>query len=145
MGVSIANMITSIRSFLRQYQVRLGLCLTLGLLPFFATGCLLVAAGAAGAGAVVYVRGELESLLDQPYSKVVDATRAALKDMEYARISEKKDALEAELIYRTALDKKVTIKINKTADKMTRVKIRVDLMGDEALSNVILEKIKANL
>lgn len=128
-----------------QRITRLSLGLLLGLLPMITSGCLLVAAGAAGAGAVVYVRGELESLLDQPYPKVVEATRAALKDLEYARNSEKKDALEAELIYRTALDKKVTIRINRTGDKLTKVRIRIDLLGDEKLSKVILERIQASL
>ncbi len=41
-------------------------------------------------------------------------------------------------------DKKVTVKLNKMTDQFTKVKIRVDLLGDEALSHSILEKIKAN-
>jgi Protein of unknown function (DUF3568) len=131
-------------SRLRSLLSRLGLCLALGLLPML-TGCVVVAAGAVGAGAVVYVRGELEAQLADPYAKVVEATRAALKDLEFAKISEKKDAIDAEFIYRTALDKKVTIKLKKVTDKSVQVKIRVDLIGDEVLSNAILDKIKANL
>jgi hypothetical protein len=124
---------------------RLSLIIALGLLPIL-TGCVVAVAGAAaGAGAIAYVRGELETSLDQNYSKVVDATRAGLKDLEYAKISEKKDAIDAELIYRTALDKKITIKLSKVTEKTTKVKIRVDLLGDEALSMTILEKIKSNL
>ena len=132
-----------IHSPLRQRFNRLGLCLALGLLPLL-TGCVLVAAGAA-AGAVAFVRGELKASLDHNYSKSVEATRTALQALEFAKISEKKDAIDAEFIYRTALDKKVTIKLNKTTDKSTSIKIRVDLMGDEALSRAILEKIKDNL
>jgi Protein of unknown function (DUF3568) len=124
---------------------RLGLCLALALLPLLTTGCVIVAAGAVGAGAVVYVRGELESIVDAPYAKLVDATRSALKDLEYVKISEKKDALEAEFIYRTALDKKVTLRLNKMENDLSRLRIRIDVIGDEALSKTILEKIKANL
>ena len=126
-------------------RLSLSLCLTLGLLPLF-TGCAVAVAGAAaGAGAYAYIRGELQSTLDQDFYKTVEATRTALKDLEFAKISEKKDAIDAELIYRTALDKKITVSLNKVTDKTTKVKIRVDILGDEALSIVILEKIKANL
>lgn len=127
----------------RKFFSRLSLCLALGLLPVL-SGCVLAAAGAA-AGAVAYVRGELQTLLDHNYNHVVDATRAALKDLEFAKISENKDALEAVFVYRTALDKKVKIKLSKSTDKSTTVRIRVDVIGDEALSLAILDKIKANL
>lgn len=137
-------MTTSSSSSTHRWFTRVSLLLALGLLPYL-TGCVVVAAGAAGAGAIAYVRGELESSLDQNFNKTVDATRAALKDLEFAKISEKKDALEAEFVYRTALDKKVNIKLKKLADKTTKVKIRIDLLGDESLSITILEKIKANL
>ena len=96
----------------RRLLTRLSLIITLGLLPFL-TGCAVAVAGAAaGAGAIAYVRGELESTLDQDYNKTVEACRIALKNLEVTKISEKKDALDAELVYRTALDKKVTIKLN---------------------------------
>ena len=142
------NKIMTLLSTQRSAQslfTRLSLFLFLGLLPVL-SGCVVAVAGAAaGAGAIAYVRGELETSLDHNYSKVVDATRSALTDLEFNKISERKDAIDAELIYRTALDKKVTIKLSKVTDKTTKVKIRVDLLGDEALSMSILEKIKAKL
>ena len=128
----------------RHWLTRLSLILALGLLPLL-TGCVVAVAGAAGAGAIAYVRGELETSLDQNYNKVVESTRTALKELEFNKISESKDALEATLIYRTALDKKVTIKLNKVTDKTTKIGIRIGLIGDESLSISILEKIKADL
>ena len=136
-------MTTSTPTRLRQLINRLSLCLALGLLPVL-SGCVVAAAGVA-AGAVAYVRGQLQTSLDQNYGKVVEATRTALKELEFAKISENKDALEAVFIYRTALDKKVKLKLSKATDKSTTVRIRVDLIGDEALSLAILDKIKANL
>ena len=136
-------MTSSVHSRLRQLFTRLSLCVALGLLPML-TGCVVAAAGVA-AGAVAYVRGGLETSLAHNYGKVVEATRAALKELEFAKISENKDALEAVLVYRTALDKKVKIKLSKTTDNSTRVQIRVDILGDEPLSLAILDKIKANL
>ena len=129
----------------RQFFARLSVLLSLGLLPLL-SGCVVAAAGvAAGAGAIAYVRGELATSLDHDFGKVVEATRTALKELEYTKVSEKKDAMEAEFISRTALDKKVTIKLNQVTEKTTKVQIRIDLLGDEALSLAILDKIKATL
>ena len=128
----------------RHWLTQLSLILVLGLLPLL-TGCVVAVAGAAGAGAMAYVSGELESTVDQDFSKTFAATQAGLKNLEFARISEEKTAIDAKFIYRTALDKKVTVKLNRVTDKTTKISIRVGLVGDKPLSISILEKIKANL
>ena len=135
----------STQNFSKRLLTRLSLLVALSLLPLI-SGCAVAVAGAAvGAGTYAYVRGELQSAVDQNFNKTVEATRAALKDLEFAKISEKKDAIDAEFIYRTALDKKVNVKLSKVTEKSTKVRIRIDLLGDESLSIIILEKIKANL
>ncbi|MDI1251426.1 MAG: DUF3568 family protein [Lacunisphaera sp.] len=108
------------------------------------SGCLAVAAGA-GASAVAYVRGDLETNLHTDYTKVVDSARDSIKELEFAKVSENKDALKAVLVARTAMDKKVEITIINSGKKLTNIKIRVGLFGDEALSMSILDKIKAGL
>jgi len=108
------------------------------------SGCILAAAGA-GAGAVAYVRGDLEANLDSDYQKVVDAAHSAVGDLEFARVSENKDALKAVLVSRTALDKKVEITITKSANRLTNIKIRIGVFGDEEMSRTILDRIKARL
>lgn len=108
------------------------------------SGCLVVAAGA-GAGAVAYVRGELEANLTHDYDKVVDSARGAIKNLEFAKVSENKDALKAVLVARTAMDKKIEITISNSGKKLTNIKIRVGVFGDEQLSMSILDKIKAGL
>jgi len=108
------------------------------------SGCLAVAAGA-GASAVAYVRGDLETNLHTDYSGVVDAARNAINELEFAKVSENKDALKAVLVARTAMDKKVEITITNSGKKLTNIKIRVGLFGDEALSMSILDKIKSGL
>ena len=108
------------------------------------SGCLAVAAGA-GAGAYAYVRGDLEANLNYDYNRVVDSARNAIKELEFARVSENKDALKAVLVARTALDKKVEITVTYSAKKLTNIKIRVGIFGDEQLSLSILDKIKAGL
>lgn len=110
----------------------------------FQSGCVVAAVGA-GAGAVAYIRGELEATLDSSLNVAVKATNRAIGQLEFAKVSEKKDALSANLIARTAQDKKVEIDLIKVGDKVTKVKIRVGVFGDEAVSMAILEKIKQGL
>jgi Protein of unknown function (DUF3568) len=122
-----------------------GMLLSLSAIPVL-TGCVAVAAGAAaGAGAVAYVEGELQVTLSGTYDRVVGATRSALKELEFVKVSESKDALEGTFIYRTAADKKVTVTLNKIDDKSTKVGIRIGLIGDQDLSHVTLDKIKSHL
>ena len=108
-------------------------------------GCVPVAAGAAGAGTMAWVNGRLDATLESDYENVVKATNAAIKDLQFAKISENKDALEAILVARTAADKKIEIKIFKVVDKAAKVQIRVGFFGDQSLELTVLDKIKANL
>ena len=123
---------------------RLFVAALLGLSLGGLSGCIVAAAGA-GAGAVAYVRGDLETTLTYDYSKVVESTRQAIGELEFAKVSDNKDALKAVLIARTAQDKKVEITITNTGKKLTNIKIRVGLFGDEQLSMSILDKIKSGL
>ena len=121
------------------------LVLAAAMLAAALTGCVAVVAGAAGAGTVAWVLGRLEVVLDANYEKAVTAANLAIKQFQFAKISEKKDALTAILIARTAEDKKVEIKVSKVGDQSSKVQIRVGFFGDEALSLTILDKIKTNL
>lgn len=107
------------------------------------SGCMTTAA--TGTGAAAYARGELEANLDHDYNKATEAVRRAIKDLEFARISENKDALKAVLVARTGLDKKVEITLINSGKKLTSIKIRVGVFGDEQLSRLILDRIKAGL
>ena len=119
--------------------IMLGL-VTLGL----SSGCVVVAAGA-GAGAVAYVRGDLATTLAAGLHRTVQASRSAIQQLAFAQVSEKSDALNGVIIARTAEDKKIEIKLERTGDNLTKIKIRVGVFGDEALSMALLDKIKANL
>jgi len=120
------------------------LSLLAALALFVLPGCVAAAAGA-GAGVVAYVRGDLEATLANDYSKVVDATREAIKALEFAKVSDSKDAFKALIVAHTAVDKKVEILVTNSGKDLTGLKIRVGVFGDEQLSLAILEKIKAGL
>jgi len=132
----------SVSSFRKPILLVLGLAL--GAIPFL-TGCVVVAAGAAGAGAVAYVRGEMEAHLEHDLNSVFTAAQRAVGKLEFAKIEDHKSGVDAQLVSRTALDKRVEIKLTKVTDKLTKVEIRVGVMGDQALSLTVLDKIKAEL
>lgn len=110
-----------------------------------ATGCIAVAAaGAAGAG-VAWVRGSLEVNLDENLDQTYRATQNAVRGLEFAPISERKSGVDASVLARTALDKRVEVVLKKVGANTTHVSIRVGIFGDEAMSLAILDRIKAAL
>lgn len=124
---------------------RVLVALLLGISAAGLTGCVaVVAAGAAGTG-VAWYSGRLEANLDQNIEAVFAASQKALNQLEFANISNKKTSVDAQLVSRTALDKKVEITLQKVTDRSTKVMIRVGVFGDETLSMSILDKIKAAL
>lgn len=109
------------------------------------SGCVaVVAAGAAGAG-VAWVRGALETNLEAGLDEAYAAAQEAVAQLELAKISEKKSALDASLLARTALDKRIEIVLKRVGPKTTHVSIRVGVFGDEALSLTVLERLRAAL
>lgn len=124
--------------------ILLGLCL-LGGTVATTSGCLAVAAGAGAAGAVAYVRGELKSPVAAGYDAAVNAANRAIQDLQFAKVSERRDALLTIIVARTAADKKVEIRVENTSRELSTVRIRVGVLGDEAVSLTILDRIKARL
>jgi hypothetical protein len=125
------------------FAVRLLAGLFLGAFAVAGSGCLIVAVGAAGAGTVAYVRGDLQATLDADYGDALKATRAGLDRMQYGVVSERGDALAGEFIARTALDQKVQVRVTKESDKTTKIRIRVGIFGDEEISRALLDAVKA--
>ena len=125
--------------------LRLGAALVLGTTAALSSGCLLLAAGAAGAGTVAYVRGELKASLGHDLSATMRATGRAIEQLKFVKISERADALSANYTLRTAQDKKIEVELTKVGDVLTQVEIRVGVFGDEKVAMTILDKIKVNL
>ncbi len=109
------------------------------------SGCVAIVAGAGAGAAVAYVRGDLDASLDASVEKALGAVNKAVTQLQFAKVSEKKDALQAIVVARNAADKRIEIRVDKVTEASSKVKIRVGTFGDEALSVTILEKIKANL
>ncbi len=140
-GFDMKSFVQSPLVSLRRQLVALGLCLmAIGL-----TGCVaVVAAGAAGTG-VAWYRGQLVANLDLNIETVFAASQKTLKQFEFISIDSKRSAIDARLVSRTALDKKVEITLQKVTDRSTKIIIRVGVFGDETLSMSILDRLKAAL
>ena len=123
------------------------LSLTLASLPLL-NGCLLLVAGgaaAAGAGTVIYVNGELKDTKDASLERVRAGTVAGLKDLKFAIVNDTADALSAKILARTSDDTKIQVTLTKQSPTLTEIRIRVGTFGDEQMSRQILDKIKTHL
>ncbi len=114
-------------------------------LPLTFSGCFLLVAGAAAGTGVMYAKGDLEAALDENLDDVYQASTTAMDELQLMIVSKTKDMLEAEIIGRTSQDKKITIKIRKEGENLTKLSIRVGTFGDEAQSQAIYDKIRKNL
>jgi hypothetical protein len=95
--------------------------------------------------AVIYVRGELQANFDRRFEVVERAASKALTELQFSKIEEKKDALVGILDARTAEDVRIHIKVEKTSDAITTVRIRAGTIGNEKLSYAVYNKIKESL
>ena len=112
---------------------------------------LLATIGASGcasngtSSAIAYVRGDLDATLSVPLESALRATNRAVTQLEFSKVSERKDFLLAIVVARNAADKKIEIRLERDADSTTKMKIRVGAFGDEALAVATYTKISANL
>jgi len=129
---------------LRKREWRWMLLAAAGVIPVV-SGCLLVAAGAAGVAGVAYVKGEMKDTVPARPAQVVDGGVKALEQLGIVKVSSESSVLEGEVIGRTAGDERVRIGVKSKDEKISEISIRVGTYGDKALSRQILDKIKANL
>ena len=108
-------------------------------------GCMAVALVGAGAGTVMYVRGDLEAVLSNDINSVYEAAQKSLEQLELKVSSKAKDVLAAKIVARDAQDKKITIKLSSTAENTTELNIRAGVFGNETKSRLIYEQILKNL
>jgi hypothetical protein len=109
-------------------------------------GCVaLVAGGAAGAGTVVYIKGQLDEDINAPVSRVFGASISALKDLGLPLIEERHDRLSAKIKSEFADGSDVWIEIESLTSQSCKITIRVGIMGDEYKSRQILDRIHKHI
>ena len=121
--------------------------LILGLSLVVNSGCPAIfvgaaAGGAAGAGTVAYIGGELKSIEEVSLNRAWKATERAMRDLDFRITDKTKDALDAQLKASGADGKKIQVALKRISKSRTEIRVRVGTFGDESLSLQILDKIK---
>lgn len=122
--------------------------LLLGVVALPLQGCFLLVLGggaAVGAGAVAYTHGELHSVEAASFERTWDATQEAMRDLGFAVTDQEKEPDSAKLEARTKDNDEVKVRLEAKSATATEIRIRVGMFGNEALSRVIMEKIKRNI
>ena len=107
----------------------------------FQAGCVSVV-DSTTPGAVLYVRGELQANFDRRFEVAERAAFKAITDLQFSNIEEKKDALVAIITARTAEDVRINVKVERSTDSLSTIRIRAGTLGNEKLAYTILNKIK---
>jgi len=118
---------------------------TLALLCAGCAAVLVGGAAAGGAGAVAYVRGELKATLDAALPQACQAVDGAAAHLQLRSESATEDGLESKRLFRTAQDRRVTVRLERTGDRATAIGIRVGTFGDQSLSQQLLNEIQRRL
>lgn len=117
-------------------------------IPFTLSACfLLVPAGlvALGAGGMAWYKGVLHAEIDQPITRVHRAAAAALLDLGVRVESNELKRTSSYLDGDMPDGKRVSVKLNEVGAKKTRLRIRVGMWGDQAVSRKLLVQIKKHL
>jgi len=109
------------------------------------SGCLIAAAGAAGAGTYAYVTGKLTATLDAPLERAHSASVTAVESLKFTGESKQLDAFNGVVTALAADGSEVKIDLKRLSDKSTEVQIRVGTFGDKSRSVAIYEEIKKHL
>jgi uncharacterized lipoprotein len=108
------------------------------------TGCapmVFLGGAAAGVGGYKYYEGALVLIYKAPFEKTYESSVKAIEALGYS-ITERHQKIGSGSIEATDSNaEKVTIKLEYISAEETEVKIRIGLMGDEAASRVIKDKI----
>jgi hypothetical protein len=87
----------------------------------------------------------METTLGKPIPAVDKAARKALRDLKLIGIEGAVDELQGEIIARMATGKKVKIKLKAMSPEMTRIRIKVGVVGDKTLAEQIMRRIQREL
>lgn len=89
--------------------------------------------------------GELESYERANLDDTWNATLAAMDKLAFVVVQRDRSDVEALVMAKTQGGREVRIRISRETTIISRVRIRVDTLGDESLSRVILQQIQSEL
>ena len=131
-------MIRSFRKF--------GLSIMVMCLVMATSGCIpLLIGAAAGAGGVAYVRGALAQNIDETVQDLHSASLEALKDLGLFVESDELNRHSSLINAEYGNGKKIKINIEALTEYVSKISIRVGMVGDQEDSRMILNAIQKKL
>lgn|GEM_PF-6795113 len=116
------------------------------LVPVFAlapAGCRFAGAGAYGG--YRFVNGEYKGVVDADLVTTVQATRAAFDELDIRETMIRKVGSVARIEGLSTGYRTVRVTLEAAGDTTTNARVRVDTFGDKSFSQIVMEKINANL
>lgn len=104
-----------------------------------------VSSGGSPPGSTYTLLGSLDCCVPGSPEKVVQASEKALKQEDLHMVSSDSTGVDGKIVAKTALDTTIAITVTRHDDASSKISIRVGTFGDRAMSNDLLEKIRANL
>tara|TARA_Y100000588_G_scaffold105266_1_gene114980 strand:- start:373 stop:756 length:384 start_codon:yes stop_codon:yes gene_type:complete len=114
------------------------------LLVSIPSGCVFLFAGAAGAGTVAYVGGDLEITSEKSVDEVYAAVEATCKELEFDIFEHEKKEFTGMVMAMSDFGK-VTIRVKGKSPEETHVSVRVGTFGDKGASKLIMDKLKPKI
>jgi len=114
------------------------------LLVSIPSGCVFLFAGAAGAGTVAYVGGDLEITSEKSVDEVYAAVEATCKELEFDIFEHEKKEFTGMVMAMSDFGK-VTIRVKGKSPDETHVSVRVGTFGDKGASKLIMDKLKPKI
>lgn len=101
--------------------------------------------GVAQAGTSSFIQGTLQAAFDKPMDQVLEASHRSLTRLGYEITREDSDAHYAQLQSNQSDGSSIVLKLRKSSETVTGLSIRVGLLGDNAVSKLILIEIEKEL
>ena len=128
------------------WSKRIVIVLVITVIAALASGCAAaLVGGAAGAGAVMYSKGELKSTENASMNEVWAAARETVNSMDLEVVTEDMGGTKANLLAKEPNGDNVRIELEQKPNDLTEMKIRVGAFGDEDRARVIQQEIRQRL
>ncbi len=101
-----------------------------------------VVGGGALAGAIVYARGDVSTTQPVTLREALWAAERALNDLSFTIVSRQDHLAGRTLVAWGGNRRRVRIDVGSRGASETKIRVRVDILGDEQLSRLILGRIR---
>jgi hypothetical protein len=110
-------------------------------LAFSTSGCLFLAAGAAGVGTAKWMSDKVTMDVDRPRDKVAEAAKETFADLKIKLTKETRASDVTQILGVDAQGRKVWVDVRPVVDNLSKVNVRVGWINGEDDAHAILEKI----